>query len=101
MSNHDTITAPVPHPSKVFGIPLGDMGFFHSLLIACIFGVMAFFVTCFIAIISLLIYNQAGHHSVDMADTYIYAATPVGLVALIVALVVLMGFWVRRKISGR
>jgi uncharacterized membrane protein len=101
MSNHDTIAAPVPHPSKVFGIPLGDMGFFHSLLIACIFAVMAFFATCFVAILGLLVYNEAGHHAVDMADVYIYAAAPVGLVALIVALAVLMGFWVRRKISGR
>ncbi len=101
MSNHTTITAPVPQPSKIFGIPLGDMGFFHSLLIACIFGVMAFFATCFVAIFSLLIYNEAGHHTVDMADAYLYAAVPVGLVALAVALVVLMGMWVRRKITGR
>jgi hypothetical protein len=77
------------------------MGFFHSLLIACIFAVMVFFATCFVAIISLLIYNQAGHHSVDMADAYLYAAAPVGVVALVIALFVLLGVWTRRKISGR
>ena len=101
MSNQNTITSPAPLPSKVFGIPLGDMGLFQSLLMACIFGVMAFFATCFVAIFALLIYNEAGHHSVDMADAYLYAASPVGLVALGVALVVLLGLWMRRKISGR
>jgi hypothetical protein len=101
MSNHNTITAQVPHPSKVFGIPLGDMGLFHSLLIACIFGVMAFFATCFVAIFSLLFYNEIGHHAVDMADAYLYVAFPVGLVALAAALAVLLGLWLRRKISGR
>lgn len=101
MSNSNSITAPVPQPSKIFGIPLGDMGFFHSLLIACIFGVMVFFATCFVSILSLLIYNEAGHHAVDMADVYIYAATPAGAIALIFALAVLMGMWIRRKITGR
>jgi hypothetical protein len=101
MLMHNAITAPQHQPSKILGIPLGDMGFFHSLLIACIFGVMAFFATCFVAILSLLIYNEAGHHAVDMADAYLYAATPVGVVALIVSLVVLLGMWMRRKFSGR
>jgi hypothetical protein len=101
MSNYNTIAAPASRPSKVFGIPLGDMGFFHSVLIACIFGVMAFFAACFIAIIGLLIYNEAGHHTVDMADAYLYAAAPVGTVALAVALVVLLGLWLRRKITGK
>ncbi|MGC2162479.1 MAG: hypothetical protein WA634_11250 [Silvibacterium sp.] len=99
MSSHNSLAA--PQPSKVFGIPLGDMGFFHSLLIACIFGVMAFFATCFVAIISLLIYNEAGHHTVDMADAYLYAAAPVGIIALIAALALLMGLWMRHKIAGR
>lgn len=101
MYNHNSLAAPVPQPSKVLGIPLGDMGFFHSLLIACIFGVIAFFASCFVAILGLLIYNEAGHHSVDMADAYLYGAIPVGTVALVVALVVLMGLWARRKVSGR
>jgi TRAP-type C4-dicarboxylate transport system permease small subunit len=101
MSTHNSIAAPQPQPSKVFGIPLGDMGFFHSLLIACIFGVIAFFATCFVAIFGLLIYNKAGHHTLDMADAYLYAAAPVGVVVLVFALVVLLGIWMRRKFSGR
>jgi len=85
----------------VFGIPLGDLGLFSSLLMAFAFGFMVFFATCFVAIMTLLFYNTAGHHAVDMADSYRYVAFPAGLVALGFALVLLLGLWVRRKIAGR
>jgi hypothetical protein len=85
---------------RVFGIPLGDLGLFSSLLIAFAFGFLIFFITCFVSIFSLLFYNSAGHHRVNMADAYKYAAFPAGLTALTLALVVLLGFWVRRKISS-
>ena len=88
-------------PGRIFGIPLGEMGLFSSLLMAIAFGFLVFFVTCFVAIFSLLFYNSAGHHAVDMADSYSYVALPAGLVALGLALVVLLGLWVRRKIAGR
>lgn len=87
-------------PGRVFGIPLGEMGLFSSLVMAVAFGFMVFFLTCFVAIMSLLFYNSAGHH-VDMADSYRYVAFPSGLVALGLALVVLLGLWLRRKIAGR
>jgi hypothetical protein len=85
---------------KVFGVPLGDLGLFSSLLIAFAFGFLVFFATCFVAIFSLLFYNEAGHHSINMADSYRYVAFPAGAAALALALVVLLGFWVRRKLSG-
>jgi hypothetical protein len=88
-------------PGKVFGIPLGDLGFFQSLLMSFSFGFLIFFITCFFSILGLLFYNSAGHHTVNMADSYRYVAAPAGLVALAFALVVLMGFWVRRKVAGR
>lgn len=100
MSEQNMVAAAAPKPTKILGIPLGDMGFFHSLLVACICAVIAFFAACFFAIFGLLIYNQAGHHNVDMADAYIYGATPVGIAALAIAVVVLMGLWMRRKISS-
>lgn len=68
---------------------------------ATAFGFLVFFATCFVAIFGLLFYNQIGHHAVDMADSYRYVAFPVGLVALSVALAVMFGLWLRRKISGR
>jgi TRAP-type C4-dicarboxylate transport system permease small subunit len=89
-----------PRSGKIFGIPLGDLGLFSSLLIAFAFGFLVFFLTCFVAIFGLLFYNEAGHHTVDMAYSYRYVAFPAGLIALAVALVVLLGFWVRRKLSG-
>ncbi len=87
-------------PGRVFGIPLGELGLFSSLLMAFAFGFLVFFVTCFVAILSLLFYNSAGHHAVDMADSYRYFAFPAGVGALAFALVVLLGLWLRRKIAG-
>ena len=89
-----------PRSGKVFGIPLGDLGLFSSLLLAFSFGFLVFFLTCFVAIFGLLFYNSAGHHAVNMSDSYRYVAFPAGLAALALALVVLLGFWVRRKLSG-
>ncbi len=88
-------------PGRIFGIPLGELGLFSSLLMAVAFGFLIFFVTCFVAILSLLFYNSAGHHAVNMADSYRYVALPAGLGALSFALVVLLGLWLRRKIAGR
>jgi hypothetical protein len=87
--------------AKVFGIPLVGLGLFSSLLMAFAFGFLVFFATCFVAIMGLLFYNSIGHHAVDMADSYRYVALPAGLVALSLALVVLLGLWVRRKVTGR
>jgi hypothetical protein len=88
-------------PGRVFGIPLGELGLFSSLLMAFSFGFLVFFATCFVAILGLLFYNSAGNHSVNMADSYRYFAFPAGLAALGFALVVLLGLWVRRKVAGR
>jgi|SRR5580658_9609731 hypothetical protein len=92
---------PGPRSGKVLGIPLGDLGLFSSLLMALAFGFLVFFATCFIAIFTLLFYNAAGHHTVNMADSYRYVAFPAGLAALTLALVILLELWVRRKISGK
>jgi hypothetical protein len=95
------VSETIPSRSRIFGIPLGELGLFQSVLMATAFGFIVFFITCFIAIFSLLFYNEAGHHAIDMADAYRYVAFPVGLTALVVAWVVLLGIWARHKISGR
>lgn len=95
------VSETIPSRGRIFGIPLGDLNLFVSFLLALVFVFIVFFATCFVAIISLLIYNEAGHHAVDMADAYKYAAFPAGLAALAVGLVVMLGFWMRRKFSGR
>jgi hypothetical protein len=90
-----------PVSTRIFGIPLVGLGLFSSLLMAFAFGFLVFFATCFVAIMGLLFYNSAGHHAIDMADSYRFFAFPAGLVALGLALVVLLGLWVRRKVAGR
>ena len=61
---------------------------------------LAFFATCFLAILTLLFWNLAGHHHVNYADSYLYIAMPTGAAVLAVALVFFTGTWLRRKISS-
>ncbi|GGH01897.1 hypothetical protein [Silvibacterium dinghuense] len=92
---------PAPNAStRILGIPLGDLGLFSSLLMAVAFGFLVFFATCFIAILALFFWNYAGHHSVNMADSYRYFALPAGVAAMALALVVLLSLWARRRLAG-
>jgi hypothetical protein len=87
-------------PARLLGIPLGDFGFFRSLLLAAAAGFLSFFATCFLAIFALLFYNTLGHHRVDYADSYRYVAFPVGLVVLVFGLLFFTGVWLKRRLSG-
>ena len=49
-------------------------------------GFASFFLATFLAIFTLLFYNEGGHHNVDFADTYKFVGLPVGLVVLSVSL---------------
>ena len=86
-------------PARLLGIPLGDFGFFSSLLLSLASGFLAFFSTLFLAIIALLVWNGIGHHQVNYADSYLYVAFPIGLIVLAVALLFFTGTWLRRKLS--
>ena len=86
---------------RLFGIPLGDFGLFSSLLLSFSLGFTAFFATCFLSIVGILIYNNAGHHSMNFADSYRYIALPAGLVVLVISLAIFMGLWLRRTFSGK
>jgi hypothetical protein len=88
-------------PAKLLGIPLGDFGFFRSLLLAAATGFLTFFAVCFLAIFALLFYNTLGHHHVNYADSYLYVAFPAGVVMLVFGLFFFSGVWLRRRISGR
>lgn len=95
------VSETIPSRDRVFGIPIDRLSLFQSLLMATAFGLMVSFAMCFVAIFTLLFYNELGHHSVDMADAYLYVAFPAGGVALCVAEVVMFSKWLRRKIAGR
>jgi hypothetical protein len=82
----------------VLGAPVGDLGWFASLLMGTAAGFAAFFAATFCAIISILIYNSVTHHAVDFALSYRRVGLPVGVVVLAVSLSYLGTLWVRRQI---
>ncbi len=87
-------------PARLLGIPLGDFGLFSTLLLSLASGFLAFFGTCFLAIIGLLFWNLLGHNHVNYADSYRYIAFPIGLAVLAFALVFFTGAWLKRRLSG-
>ena len=82
----------------LFGVPLGDLGWFTSLLMSFAIGFAAFFATTFFAIFGVLIYNTATHHSIDFGVTYRRVGLPVGAVVLVLALGYLGTLWVKRQL---
>ncbi|MBW4028303.1 MAG: hypothetical protein HIU93_13010 [Acidobacteria bacterium] len=86
--------------TRLLGIPLGNFGLAESLLMAFTTGFIGFFLSCFLAIVGILIYNSAGHHAINFADSYKYIALPTGLVVLGLSLLLFVGLWLKRKLSG-
>ncbi|HEY6413590.1 MAG TPA: hypothetical protein VIX42_07880 [Edaphobacter sp.] len=80
----------------LFGVPVGDLGWFASLLIGTTAGFAAFFATTFCGIFAILIYNSLTHRAVDYAVSYRFIGLPVGVVTLILAYVYLGILWVKR-----
>jgi uncharacterized integral membrane protein len=81
---------------ELFGIPLGDLGWFQSLLMGVATGMAAFFLTTFLAIIVMLVYMAATGSHPDFALTYRRAGFPVGVVVMALALGFLGVQWARR-----
>jgi len=84
---------------ELFGIPLGDLGWFQSLLMGLATGMAAFFLSTFLAIFALLVYimvagKPAG--SVDFALAYRSVGLPVGAVVMALALGFLGVQWAKR-----
>jgi uncharacterized membrane protein YphA (DoxX/SURF4 family) len=94
---HPPATAATP-PSSVnlFGIPIGELGWFGSLLIGVASGFMAFFATTFCAIVVILIVNSAAHSNIDFAISYRDIGLPIGLLVLVTALGYLGTLWTKR-----
>jgi ABC-type dipeptide/oligopeptide/nickel transport system permease subunit len=80
----------------LLGIPLGDLGWFQSLLMGLATGFAAFFATTFCAILVLLVDMSVTHHPVDFAIAYRRAGFPVGVVVMALALSYLGVQWARR-----
>lgn len=84
--------------ATLFGVPIGELGWFTSLLMGTATGFAAFFGATFLAIVGVLVYNTAFHKNVDYADTYKLFGFPIGVLVLVVALGYLGTLWVRRMV---
>ncbi len=82
----------------LFGVPLGELGWFQTLLMSFAGGFAAFFATTFVAIMSMLVYMMATGRHPDFALTYKRAGLPAGMVVLVFALGYLGTLWTRRKL---
>lgn len=98
-----TQSTPSPRPAAgtLLGFPLEGFGLFSSLLLSFATAFFTFFATTCIAIFALLAWNLIGHHTANYADTYRYVGFPAGVLALIIALPVFGGFWVRAKLQSK
>ena len=83
-------------PGSFFGIPLGDLGWFGSLLIGAALGFAAFFAATFVGIVGIMIYNSSTHQTVDYALSYQRGGLIVGVVTLLAAWGFLGTLWVKR-----
>jgi|GEM_PF-2001529 len=84
----------------LFGVPLGRMGWFASLLMALSVGFLSFFLLCFFAIITILFLNTAAHLNIDYADSYKFVALPAGSVIMVCSLFYMAFLWLRRRLSA-
>ena len=79
----------------LFGVPLGDLGWFASLLMGLATGFTAFFLATFLGIVGLLIANSTGHRA-DYAISYRWIGLPGGVLVAVVARSYLGTLWARR-----
>jgi hypothetical protein len=92
------VTAKRSGQGYLFGVPMGDLGWFTSLLMSLASGFAAFFAGTFFAIVGLLVYTSVTGKAVDFALTYRRVGLPVGVVVLVVALAYMGTLWVRRQL---
>jgi hypothetical protein len=81
----------------LFGVPVGDLGFFATLLMGAATGFIFFFATTFCGIVGIALHNGITHRPADFAMSY-RIAFPVGLAAGAIALTYLGSLWVKRKL---
>ena len=89
---------PLRSPGVLFGVPVGDLGWFATLIMGLATGFAAFFAATFCGIMGILFYNSAGHHTVDFALSYRRIGLPIGLVVAILTLSYLGSLWIRRQL---
>jgi ABC-type dipeptide/oligopeptide/nickel transport system permease subunit len=83
---------------ELFGIPLGDLGWFQSLLMGLATGMAAFFLTTFAAIVVMLAYQTVTQRVPPYQMAYRAVGFPVGIVVMALALSFLGVQWSRRMV---
>jgi len=78
----------------VLGVPLGDLGWFASLLMGLATGMSAFFLATFLGILGILLWNATGHRA-DYAWSYLWVGLPVGGAAMVLAVSYMGMLWAR------
>lgn len=85
----------------IFKIPIGKLGLLSILLMGGACGFIVFFVTFFLAIVGVMIYDAAtGTSMLNLTICYRYIAAPVGIFAMALSLTYLLTVWAKRKLSG-
>jgi hypothetical protein len=87
-----------PGDGRLFGIPLGELGWFSCLLIGTAAGFIGFFAGTFLGIVGILVYNTVTHGAVDFAYSYRRVGLPVGVGVMVLSLGYLGTLWVKRKL---
>ena len=80
----------------LFGVPVGDLGWFATLLVSVASGFAVFFAATFLGIVGLLIANTGFHHAYDYSLSYRAIGLPAGLLVVVLALIYLGYLWLRR-----
>jgi hypothetical protein len=68
------------------------------LLLSFAAAFFTFFLTTFLAIMALLVWNELLGHTVNFADTYRFVGLPAGVLVLAVALPYFLALWIRAKV---
>jgi len=93
----DTPNDPSDKPAgTLFGIPLGDLGWFTSLIVGLALGFVAFFAATFAGIIGILFYNSLTHQTANYALSYRDGGLTAGIVVVLAAWGFLGRQWLRR-----
>jgi hypothetical protein len=91
----------VQKETTIFRIPIGQLGLFSRVMMGGACGFIAFFVTFFLAIVGVAIYDSATGTSIaNLNIAYRYIAAPVGILVMLGSLTYLIGAWARRKFSS-
>jgi hypothetical protein len=88
--------ARIPGETYLFGIPIGGLGWFATLLMGAAAGFATFFAATFLGILGVAIANGAGHANLSFAASYRDVGFPVGALVLVVSLGYLITLRIKR-----